>query len=144
MAQNNTALSINGYSYGDGKAEFNGVELPGVVSFEFTKSQAKTNNYGLGGNPVSRSRGKIEYSGSIELDFDTAKILRDEFAPDGTLTSIPAGVMVVSLERADGGKEVITLTAFEFSGDGLDGSEGDENLTKSIDIIYAGFTLSSL
>ena len=138
MGAKNTAFAINGYSYADGKATFNGVELPGITSFEFKRDQAKTNNYGFGKFPVSRSRGKVEFTGTLELDWDTQRVL-ENFAPTKLLADVPVGIMIFSLERPDGGKETITMTAFEFNGDGLSGSEGDENLTGSIDVIFGSF-----
>lgn len=138
MGQNNTAFVLNGYSYADAKLVFDGVDLPGVTSFEFTKNQAKTNNYGLGANPVSRSKGNKEYAGSMEMDYDTQNLLQD-LSSTGLLTDIPSGVMVLSLERADGGKEIVTMGFFEFSGDGISGSQGDENLTQSIDVIFGSY-----
>jgi hypothetical protein len=142
MGQNNTSFSINGYSYADGKATFNGVELVGVTSFDFKRNQVKANNYGLGKNPVSRSRGKVEFTGSLEMDFDTQKAL-EALSPTKLLADIPAGIMVFSLERPDGGKETVTMNNFEFMGDGLAGSEGDENLTASIDVVFGSYIKKS-
>lgn len=138
MGQNNTSFVLNGYSYADAKLEFNGVDLPGVTSFEFTKNQNKANNYGLGANPVSRSRGNKEYAGSVEMDYDTQNLL-EGLSPTGLMTDIPSGIMILSLERADGGKETVTMGFFEFSGDGISGSQGDENLTQSIDVIFGSY-----
>jgi len=139
MANNNAAFQLNGFSYADGKATFNGLELPGVTSFEFNPTQSKTNNYGLGKNPVSRSRNNVEYSGSMEMDYDTQKIL-SQLSPTGLLIDVPVGVMVFTLERADGDKEIITMPFFEFQGDGIGGTQGDENLTQSIDVIFGGYS----
>ena len=138
MGAKNTAFSINGYSYADAKAVFNGVELPGITSFDFKRAQGKSNNYGFGQYPVSRSKGKVEYTGSMEIDWDTQRALKP-LSVTGLLADIPAGVLVFSLEKADGGKETITMAMFEFNGDGLSGSEGDENLTGSIDVIFGSF-----
>jgi hypothetical protein len=138
MGQNNTPFVLNGYSYADCKATFNGVDLPGVTSFELNAPQNKANNYGLGQNPISRSRGNKEFSGSMEMDYDTQNLLAG-LSPTGLLTDIPSGVLVFSLEKDDGGKEIITMPFFEFSGDGLSGSQGDENLTHSIDVIFGGY-----
>lgn len=135
MARNNTAFVINGYSYADAKCSFNDIELPGVTSFDFQEAQVKSNNYGMGKNAVSRSRGIVEQSGSIEMDYDTANLLAP-LSPDGKLQSIPAGLMVLSLEKVDGGKEIVTLPFFEFMGDGVGGSQGDDNLTNSSDAIF--------
>ena len=142
MARNNTAFVINGYSYADAKCTFNGIELPGVTSFDFQEAQAKTNNYGMGKNAVSRSRGIVEQSGSIEMDYDTENLI-SVLSPDGKLHSIPPGLMVTSLEKFDGGKEVVTLPFFEFKGDGVGGSQGDDNLTNSVDVIFGSMQKTS-
>lgn len=136
---NNAAFTLNGYSFGDAQISFNGIDMPGITSFEFNSSQSKTNNYGLGKNPVSRSRNNIEYEGSIELDYDTQNLLAS-LSPTGLLKDVPSGVMVLSLSRPDGGKETVTMGAFEFSGDGISGSQGDDNLTHSIDVIFGSYT----
>lgn len=142
MGQNNTPFVLNGYSYADAALKFDGIDLPGVTSFEFSAPQAKSNNYGLGSNPISRSKNNKEFTGSMEMDYDTQNLLQS-LSPTGLMTDIPAGVMILSLEKADGGKEIITMGFFEFSGDGISGSQGDENLTHSIDIIYGSFEKES-
>lgn len=142
MGQKNTAFVLNGYSYADGKATFNGVELPGITSFEFNAPQNKSNNYGLGQNPVSRSRNNKEYNGTLEMDYDTQKLLEGQ-SPTALLTDIPSGVMIFSLERADGGKEIITMGFFEFMADGLSGSQGDDSLTHAIDTIFGSYIKES-
>ena len=143
MGQNNTAFAINGFSYADCKATFNGIELPGVTSFDFKKMKAKSNNYGMGENPVSRSRKNAEYEASMDMDYDTQKIL-SQLSPTGLLTEIPSGIMILSLAKADGGKEIITLPFFEFQSHGINGSQGDDNLTGSIDCIFGGYQQQSL
>lgn len=142
MSNNNTPFQLNGFSYADAKATFNGIELPGCTAFEFLRNQSKANNYGFGKNPVSRSRNNVEYSGSLEMDYDTQKLL-ENLSATGLLSDVPAGVLIFSLEKADGGKEVITLPFFEFMGDGISGSQGDENLTQSIDVIFGGYSKES-
>lgn len=142
MGRENTGFTLNGYSYADGKATFNGIELPGVTAFEFKKNVTKVNNYGLGKNPVSRSLGTAEYTGNMEMDFDTQKLLSG-ISPTGLLTEIPAGIMVLSLERADGGKETQKMLFFEFMSDGLGGSQGDDNLKNSGDVIFGSMTKQS-
>lgn len=143
MPQNNTGFTLNGYSYADGKATFNGIDLPGVTSFDFNATQQKSNNYGLGANPVSRSRGNREFTGSIEMDYDTQKAL-SKISVTNLIKDLPYGVMIFTLEREDGGKEIITMPFFEFMGDGISGSQGDENLTHSIDVIFGAYIKASL
>lgn len=142
MANTNTPFQLNGYSYADCKATFNGIELPGVTSFEFNADQSKENNYGFGKNPISRSRMHVEYSGNMEMDYDTQNLLSG-LSATGLLRDVPPGILIFSLEREDGGKEIITMTGFEFNMDGLGGSQGDANLTKSIDVIYGSYSKES-
>ena len=138
MAEN-TPFQLNGYSYADCKATLNGVELPGITSFDFSKVKNKFNNYGMGANPTSRSRGANEYEGSLEMDYDTQQIA-STLSPTNLLVDVPASIFVLSLEKADGGKEVITLGFFEFMGDAIAGSTGDENLVGSVDVIFGSYT----
>ena len=140
----NTPIQIQGYTFADGRCTFDGLELPGVTAINFPVSQAKTNNPGLGKFPVSRSRGGVDYSGgSMDLDIDTMNILR-ALSPDNLLPSIPMGILIFTLENYDGTKEIWTFNFFEFISDGLEGSQGDENLTKSIDIIFAGMVKTKI
>jgi hypothetical protein len=142
MGQNNTAFVINGYSYADAKFIFNGIIVPGIKSFSFKVKKTKTNNYGMGENPDSRSRGKKEYEGSLGMTHDSAKILKT-LSPTGLLTEIPAGVAILSLVRTDGRKEVITMNFFEWMSDGLEGSEGDEDLQTDNDVIFGSMQKQS-
>ncbi len=142
MGQNNTSFVINGYSYADAKFTFNGIVVPGIKSFSFKAKKTKTNNYGMGENPESRSRGKKEYEGSLGMTHDASKIL-SPLSPTGLLTEIPAGVAILSLVRYDGGKETITMNFFEWQSDGLEGSEGDEDLQTDNDVIFGSMVKKS-
>ncbi len=53
---------INGvaYSYVDVIVEIAGVPAPSVSKISYSEEQAKENNFGTGGRPVSRGKGKIE------------------------------------------------------------------------------------
>lgn len=138
MGNENTPFSLNGFSYADAKIEFNGLELPGITSFNFKKTKGKRNNYGLGSNPVSRSKLHNEYEGSLDMDYDTQKILA-VLSPTGLLTEVPAGIMILTLAKEDGGKEIVTVTTCEFENDGITGAQGDENLTESITIMFGTY-----
>ncbi len=65
-----------------------GVPVAGVTSINYTEEQEKTNNFGAGNRPVSRGRGAIEASGSIELSMNEIEALRDA-APSGSMLKIP-------------------------------------------------------
>lgn len=142
MGQNNTPFTLNGYSYADAKVTFDGIDLPGVTSFEFKYTQEKVNNYGMGKNPKSRSRKEIAYEGSMDMDYDTQTLL-GALSSTGLLTDIPSGVMILSLVRADGGKEIVTMGFFEFQSGGIGGSTGDDELTISTDIIFGSYEKES-
>lgn len=142
MAEN-TSFSINGYSYADCKATLDGIELPGIKSFDFKVSREKMNNWGMGSNPISRTRKHREPSGSIEITHGTKELLRS-ISPTGLLVDIPAGIFLLTLEREDGGKELISMGSFEFMTDGLSGSVGDEDLALSCDIIFGRYSESTI
>ena len=139
----NTPFQLNGHSYADAKIIFDGIELPGVTAFDYDVKKTKTNNYGLGENPVSRSRGTNEFSGTMEMDFDTIKLLR-KLSPTGLITAIPVGLLILTLENSDGSFEVVTVGFFEFGGDGVGGTQGDENFKKSVDIIFGSITFNTI
>ncbi len=132
-------MTLNGYSYADSQVTYNGVDLPGVTAFELTRTQSKSNNYGTGRMPVSRSRGRVENSGSVTMDYATQRILTDMSAT-GLLADLPAGVLVISLEASDGSKEVVTVTGIEFMTDSIAGTGGDENIATATDVIFSTYT----
>ncbi|MFR9589077.1 MAG: hypothetical protein SNF86_06695 [Rikenellaceae bacterium] len=139
MGRVNTGMTLNGYSYADSQVVYNGVDLPGVTAFELTRTQSKQNNYGTGRMPVSRSRGRVENTGSITMDYATQRILTN-LSATGLLGDLPAGVLVISLEAGDGSKEVVTVTGLEFTTDSIAGTEGDNNIATSTDVIFSTFT----
>jgi len=143
MGQNNTPFQVNGYSYADGRFTFNGIDIAGIKAFNYKVTKTKTNNYGLGENPESRTKGKKEYSGSMDMTPSAEKILIDNFSPSGLLVDVPAGTAVFSVVREDGGKEVVNMPFFEFQSEGFEGSEGDEDLSTSNDVIFGGFVRES-
>ena len=51
---------INGVAYSWASINFTlfGVPVAGIVSIEYNRKQAKTNNYGAGTEPVSRGYGR--------------------------------------------------------------------------------------
>ena len=66
-----------------------GVPLPSVSDINYTEEQEKENNFGLGDRPVSRGKGAINASGSLDISMNDIEALRD-VAPDGSLLKIPA------------------------------------------------------
>jgi len=143
MAQDNTPFSLQGMAYADAKVEFNGIELPGVKSFDFSERQEKVNNPGTGKNPVSRSRKGTEQNASMELDLGTIEKLED-ISPTGKLIDVPAGTLVISVARDDGTKKMYTFNLFEWMEDGLSGSTGDDELLRSTDCIFGTWSKTTL
>jgi len=112
-----------------------GVPVAGVTSINYTEEQEKTNNYGAGNRPVSRGRGAIEASGSIELSMNEVEALRDA-APNGSMLAIPPfEITVVYLNL----QKVVThkLKNVEFTNDGVETSQGDTDIRRTFDIVMS-------
>lgn len=73
------------------------------------------------------------------MDYATQRILTN-LSATGLLGDLPAGVLVISLEAGDGSKEVVTVTGLEFTTDSIAGTEGDNNIATSTDVIFSTFT----
>lgn len=134
---------INGiaYSYSHIGITLAGMEITSASTIDYEESQEKTNNYGLGENPISRGYGTKEFSASIELTLGEVQILRNkvkELKPtsNGSLTDLPPFDIIVTF---DNGVGFIThnILGCEFTKDGFSGSQGDTELKKSFDLIVA-------
>lgn len=103
-----------------------GVSVAGVSAINYTESQEKVNNYGTGNRPVSRGRGAIECSGSIELSMNDVEALRDA-VEDGSFLSIPAFDIPVTFGNT---QKVVThvIKNVEFTSDGVETSQGDTDI----------------
>ena len=127
---------INGISYSWSSIQFNlfGVPVAGIVSIEYKRKQAKTNNYGAGQEPVSRGYGKNEYDGSIEIYLDEWKKVISAAPSRDPLTigwfDIP---ITYGNSVADAAQD--TLRAVEFLEDPFEAKEGDTKLTVKIPLI---------
>lgn len=134
-----TTPLINGTSYAWANISVNpfGVPLTGIVAISYKRKQNKTNNYGAGVEPVSRSRGIKEYEGSIEVYLDEWKAFIAS-SPNRDPLDIPAFDIPVTF----GGTGVLTtkdvLRAVEFLEDPLDGKSGDTTLKCTIPLIIGG------
>lgn len=112
-----------------------GVPVAGVTSINYTEEQEKTNNFGAGNRPVSRGRGAIEASGSIELSMNEIEALRDA-APSGSMLKIPPfEITIVYLNL----QKVVThkLKNVEFTNDGVETSQGDTDIRRTFDIVMS-------
>lgn len=117
-----------------------GVPVAGVTSINYTEEQEKTNNFGAGNRPVSRGRGAINASGSIELSMNEVEALRDA-APEGSMLKIPPfEITIVYLNL----QKVVThkLKNVEFMNDGVETSQGDTDIKRSFDIVISDIKYS--
>ena len=106
----------------------------GLKSISYTTTQEKNNAKGVGGQPVERTRGSIDYSGSIGLTLKEVKQLRQ--ATGGLpVTQIPS--FSISISFANDVDPVITdvLEFVEFTEDPTELSEGDTDVVVTLPII---------
>jgi len=103
----------------------------GCSAISYTAKQEKTNNYGQGGKPVSRSRGKVEYDGSITLDQAEIRAILGAAGVD-SLTRVQPFNLIVSF--SEGAEPVITdtLEYTEFTEDGF--TAGVDNNATTVEI----------
>ena len=136
MAANVLINGIN-YSWASVRLVLFGVPVTGVTKIEYKAKQAKSNNYGVGIEPVSRGYGNKEYEGSIELYLDQWKAIQLA-APNGNPTNIaPFSIQVVfGGNRTTAATDVLTMV--EFLEDPMTASQGDMMLKVTIPLIIGG------
>jgi hypothetical protein len=134
MSYVNTPFVLNGVSYSDGRFAINGIDLPGIRGLNLTVEMEKTNKFGAGVYPVARGRGVKDLTGSIDLDIETRNILMSAFAIPTELTDMPPFNLTAIF---DNGVELIKVvaTAVEFKSDGIETSQGDDEIVRSYDIV---------
>lgn len=131
---------INGinYSWSSIKMVLFGVPVVGVTKISFKAKQAKSNNYGLGAEPVSRGYGNKEYEGSIEIYTDEWKRIiaaspnRDPLAIAPFDISVLYGTNAINPENKD------VLKSVEFLENPLEANQGDTKLMVTIPLIIGG------
>lgn len=132
---------INGinYSWASVRLVLFGVPVTGITKIEYKVKQAKTNNYGVGTEPVSRGYGNKEYEGSIELYLDEWKAIQLA-SPNGNPTDIaPFSIQVVfGGTRTTAATDVLNMV--EFLEDPMTASQGDTSLKVTIPLIIGGIT----
>jgi hypothetical protein len=113
-----------------------GVPIIGITNIEWNYKQAKDLNYGAGAYPVSRGYGKKEYSGSIEIYYETLKAI-EQIAPLKDITNIPSFDIVVTF--AGGGiiPNVVVLKSCEFMEMPFAVSQGDTKISIKIPLSVA-------
>jgi hypothetical protein len=103
-----------------------GVPTNGVQRVSFKDMQATQNNYGAGRKPYNRTKGKIEYEGTIGLFLDVVWALIKS-APNGRIQDIPEFEITHRVVFGAQSKTV-KLKYCCFTENGLDISEGDMNV----------------
>lgn len=131
------ATLVNGraFSYVDITFTILGVPLPGISSINYTEEQDKTNEFGASNRPVSRGRGAINASGSIEMSMNEVEALRD-VAPDGSLLLLPAFDAVVVFGNV-GNIQTHVLESLEFLSDGTETTTGDTDIKRTFDFVIS-------
>lgn len=111
---------INGEAYSWSRIVINilGRAVIGVNKIDYKNVKAKSNNYGAGENPVSRTSGSNTPEASIELHMEEIQALRN-VSPDGTLTGLPVSDIVVSYQPNNGPIVNHTIHNVEFLEDGV-------------------------
>ena len=128
---------INGqaYDYAQIRITLAGVPLFGVNSLSYSEEQDKTNNFGAGDRPVSRGKAAINANGSIDLSMNEVENLRAQ-APNGSLVQLPSFEIVVAFLNEQQFVSHI-LKNVEFLNDGVDTSQGDNDITRGFDLIIS-------
>ena len=128
---------INGeaYSYVQITAIVLGVPLPSISAINYIEDQTKENNMGLGNRPVSRGRGPINASGSIDISMNDIEAIRD-VAPNGSLVQIPPFDIILVFGNPQ--KPVThVLKNVEFMDDGVETTQGDTDVKRTFNLIMS-------
>ena len=116
---------------------FLGVPLVSMSSITYEEIQEKINNMGVGNRPVSRGRGAIDASGSMELSMNDIEAIRD-VAPSGSLLLLPASDFVLVFGNPQNVQTHI-LKNLEFTNDGVTGAVGDTDLKLTLNFVISQF-----
>ena len=114
---------------------FLGVPLVSMSSITYEEIQEKINNMGVGNRPVSRGRGAIDASGSMELSMNDIEAIRD-VAPSGSLLLLPASDFVLVFGNPQNVQTHI-LKNLEFTNDGVTGAVGDTDLKLTLNFVIS-------
>jgi len=141
MSYKNTAFQLNGYSFSDAKFTLNGIDLAGIRGIDINTEQEKVNQFGAGVNPVGRGRGVRDTTGSIDLDIETAKIVKNAFGVTSML-DIPPSNLIVTFDDGNGNILVAVISFLEFNNDGIASSQGDTEVVRSYDVVAGDIVIS--
>jgi len=127
---------INGinYSWANIKLVLFGVPVVGITAINYNRKQKKENNYGAGGQPISRGYGNYEYSGDLELYLDEWKNIISASPGRDPLQIAPFQITVLyGSSTINATKDV--LRAVEFLEDPFAAKQGDTKLLVKIPLI---------
>lgn len=110
--------------------------LQGVSGIKWNIKRNVKTNYGLGGNPVNRGFGNIEYSASITMDYNTQEQLRGAL---GSLMNIGEFDLIISFAAIESSgssstAKTVTLQGCFFTEDGMEANQDDTNIVKEFDL----------
>ena len=114
---------------------FLGVPLVSMSSITYEEVQEKVNNFGVGNRPVSRGRGAIDASGSMEISMNDIEAIRD-IAPNGSLLLIPASDFILIFGNPQN-IQTHVLKNLEFTNDGVTGTQGDTDLKLTLNFVIS-------
>ena len=114
---------------------FLGVPLVSMSSITYEEVQEKVDNFGIGNRPVSRGRGAINASGSMELSMNDIEAIRD-VAPNGSLLLIPASDFVLVFGNPQN-IQTHVLKNLEFTNDGVTGTVGETDLKLTLNFVIS-------
>lgn len=135
---------INGVSvaWAEIQLPFLGTPLTGVTAINWSEKQEKTNNYGIGNDPVSRGYGRKTYEGSITL-------LAEEWrnivaaAPFGSILNIPFfDLPILFISPTTGLHMQQTLKSVDFTENTFDTKEGDSMIPITMPFIFSGVEIT--
>lgn len=91
--------------------------VTGLTGISYKETQLKTNIYAKGNKPYARTRGNIEYEGSIKLLQSELEALQRGAGIGRSINQIPPFDVTVSYAAEDGSGAVVTdtLKAVEFT-----------------------------
>ena len=131
-----------------GNTDINPTILQGVSALSWNKKREVKNNYGLGGNCVSRGFGNKVCEAKITMDYHTQDLLRNgaaslmDIGQFDLIVSFadPVTSTGVSTSGTDPGNgegwttQTITLKGCIFNEDGMDSQQDDDNITEEFDL----------
>lgn len=130
-------MLINGKSFGWANITIDilGARPVGVTSIKYELKREKTNNYGIGSDPVSRGRGKKEYTGSIKFEQKEVEAIIEALPVGYDLTDIAPFNIVVAFSENGVLMKYHTLKSCEFMNDPFEASSGDTSIEQDIELI---------